>query len=343
MEVILSANEKGGCCKTANALLLSTCLTALGYRVLVLDLDPSGNFSQAALPAIPNTVLYDVLTFQVAPEDAVFHGPLCDIIPTKRDNSRNLTPSSVVANGFPRNVPKDRKSLSSFFATLYGQKDWEYMVKALTDVYRDHYDFIVLDSPPSDGPIITNCIYAADSILIPCEPNISSIDGLKYFITSALDTNTEAQLDGLVLSNYTEDSQPSRKCTQAIMDMAKDTGLRVYKTKIRHSAAIEAAMNESRSILEYVSRGNGASDAMNFALEFLANRGLSPKVNYPGVFKDETGAYIFRKNGDKYFCRDPKTGEVQKKVFRTDMLMNAEFMEQIGKTVFFDEYSLQSR
>jgi hypothetical protein len=181
LEVILSANEKGGSCKTADALLLTTCLNALGYRVLVLDLDPSGNFSQAALPVIPNTVLYDVLNFTIAPEDAVHHGPICDIIPTKRDNTPAVTPATIASKGFELGVP----GLS-----------W------------------------------------------PC-----------------------------------------------------------------------------------------------------------PQGRLPRCIKDESGAYIFRKNGDKFFCCEMTENgpQVQEKTFRMEMLSDPAFMEQIGKTVFFDEYSLQSR
>lgn len=334
MEVILSANEKGGACKTANTLLLATCLKVLGYRVLVMDLDPTGNFSQASLPVIPNTVLYDVLNFTVDPTEAICHADICDILPTKRDDSPAITPASVAAKGFPRK-PKNRKSLNALFASYFGQPDWEKLVRSLCDCFPDDYDFILLDSPPSDGPIITNCICAADSVLIPCEPSASSVDGLKYFITSAIDANANAELDGLVFSKYDESSETRREYAEKITRLANDEGIRIYKTKIRNSPSVQTAMNNSRSILDYMYRGNGASDAMNFTLEFLRYRELEPKKAYPGVFQDENGEWIFRKNGDKFYVKDEASGQSRTERFRQNMLSDPAFTAEIGKTVFF--------
>lgn len=348
METILIANEKGGTAKTTTALCLANCLTALGFKVLTVDMDPSGNLSAAALPSFPQYVIYDVLTQGCYLQDAIVHTDICDVLPTVKDIN---TESDTNAFGLPKAHSASRKSLGDLFAGLVGQRGNFHEVlrtllksPAFADVLGG-YDFIIIDSAPADNLIITNCILAADSVIVPCEPTYASSDGLSMFRKSLAITNESyggtAKIDGLLISKYSTDWKTRRNTIEAIMANANHMGIPVYKTRIRMSAAIETAMNDCRPILDYMYQGNGPMDAMNFTLEFLAKRGIAPKSSYPGVISDENGELVFRKNGSPVYTyeMDPDgTAVIRQMSFREEYLEDPKtgWAEKIGHSIFFD-------
>lgn len=357
-EFILSANEKGGTAKTTTVILLGNCLTALGYHVLAVDLDPSGNLTAATLPEFPKYVIYDVFNGACQPEDAIVQTDSFDVLPTMKD----------LATGDEEQVPfgGNRKSLGDYFASKIAEKGSQYYYVAhllrsptFAPVFR-RYDFVLIDSGPSDNLIVSNCILAADSVIIPCEPTSGSHDGLVMFARSLKITNDcygqtpfakklgcgNAKIDGLVLSRCTEDWRTRRNVLATIHQTATTKNIPVYRTKIRKSPAIETAMNECKPVLNYMYYGTGAADAMNFTLEFLAKRGLAPRKLYPGVLTDENGMTLFRKSGDKFFTYaigEDGIAYISKKNFRTEYLEKPEWVEEIGKKHFFHLDSLVNR
>jgi len=352
MEVILIANEKGGTAKTATALSLANCLTALGYRVLGVDLDPSGNFSAAALPEFPDKVLYDVLNGYPLTE-AIVHTDICDVLPTIKDldealdmgGDEELEIADIITQ------MKERKSLTQLASSWVGKRNAEMLLYSLfwSHKYKldETYDFIIMDTAPSDSILLTMAIVAANSVIVPCEPTSASVDGLHMFVASIHATRrcfrTNVKIDGILFTKYTEDWSTRRRRIEDIQKLAKRTELDIYNTKYRMSASVETSMNDCQPILNYIYKGTGASDAMNLTLEFLAKRGLEPKISFPGVFRDETGKLIYRKNGDKYFLvnQSEQGCLAQEKIFRQDYLSEAQWQERLGKTVFTSEAALR--
>lgn len=347
-ETILIANEKGGAGKSATCLLLATCLEKMGYKCLIVDTDPSGNLSAAALPENPDLVLYDVLENpgRIPLSSVICKTDFCDILPTIKDDDPDADYSTETLS---LNDLAPRKNLGDAFDKLKtnnGKKPTHQILSLLFQANKLHefYDFILIDTPPSAGFVISCGIYAADSLLIPCEPNNSSANGIKMIRASILEAQarygTDIQIDGMVFTRYTGDSATRRNTTNAILGATDYWNIPVYKTMFRVSPPIEQSMNENRPITEYPN-GNGLDDSMAFTLEFLAKRGLEPKVVYPGLLRDENGNWIFRKNGSVYFTYTVTDGKAQvtEKRFRLEHLTD-EFKAKIGKTVFFSKENL---
>lgn len=345
-EIVMIGNEKGGTAKTATTLCLANGLTEFGYKVLIADFDPSGNLSAAALPDFPEYVLYDSLMGRKHPKEIVVHTPYGDVLPTSKDLApeQNI-PLPVV--GMP-----ERKSLGDLFSSLVSQSGAQLVVKTFLThpAYADffnQYDFILMDTQPSDSLIITNTILAADSIIWPCENVSGALDGLRMFQRSiqlaCQSYGGTAKVDGLVFTKFKEDWEDRQEYTQHIQNFAKSNGLQMYNTRFRFCASIEKAINRCRPIIcaEYMYQGWGTSDALNFTLEFLAKRGLTPRTEYPGVIKDEYGKLIFRRKGDEYFTlsMEGSTATVGVKRFRFEEVQSN--AEQIGKTMFFHTESIQ--
>lgn len=344
METILIANEKGGAGKSSTTLCLANCLSALGYKVLIIDTDPSGNLSAAALPENPSLVLYDVIDGACDFTDAIVHTGTVDIVPTIKDLD---APGLTIVNGRP--VLQHRKNLGKKFGELEGSKGTEQFISLLiqTSNLEGIYDFILIDTPPAANHLITNGIVAADSLIIPCEPNAASYDGLDMIIASVVEAvakyQTQIQVDGMVFARYSDNSATRREHTKMLTEKAQEQGIYIYNTKFWTSPAIELSMNECRPVLDYPYNGRGLDDSMAFTLEFLAKRGLEPKHIYPGILKDENGNWIFRKNGTVYYTFSVTDGvaQVEEKRFRLEHLTD-EFKGQIGKTIFFFEQNLQT-
>lgn len=293
MEVVLVANEKGGVGKTTTSLCLANCLTALGYRVLIADMDPSANLSCAALPQNPSVSLYDVFDGRITLPEVIVHTEIADIAPSIKDVP-NLDDDFT--------APVNSKSLTQIANRWIGVRGAEYMLAAALRKSKrynleDYYDFVILDSPPSDNILITNCIVAADAVIVPCDLSASSVNGLQMFLGSIANANayynTNVSFDGMLQVKYSEETKPERAMAKAIEQLCSDHNIRCYQTKIRDSSNMKDAMDNCRPILDYVSNGNGATDSMNMTLEFLRIRNMEPLTQFPGVERMPDGTLHF--------------------------------------------------
>ena len=304
-EIVLIANEKGGTGKSATVHCLANALTALGYRVLAVDFDPSGNLSRATLPDFPSKVLYDVFNGDCTVSDAIYRTDICDVLPTVKDLTLDVAPAEEFLL-----ASRNSKSLTQIAERLKGRAGAEMLLRSLlrSEKYGllERYDFILIDSAPSDNILVTNAIVAADSILIPCEPSQAGLDGVWMFASSVATArrsyvHAQAQIDGIILTKYTEEFGNNLESIRSIREAAEAHEIYLYSTVMRNSGNVSHAMDHARPILSYlygIGSGHGPVDALNLALEFLAARGLEPKTEFPGVQHKE--------NGDLYYARPAK-------------------------------------
>lgn len=303
MEIVLVANEKGGSGKSATVHTLANALTGLGYRVLAVDFDPSGNLSRAILPDFPQWVLYDVFTGACKLDQAIYHTDICDVLPTIKELELDIAPADAFLL-----QSKNSKSLTQLANRLAGRTGAEVILRnLLRNEQHDlasRYDFILIDSAPSDNILVTNAIVAADSIIIPCEPSQPGLDGVWMFISSVTTArrsyiHAKAEIDGIVMTKYTEDGSNFKESIQSIRDAAAQNNIYLYNTVMRHSNNVSHAMGHCRPILSYLDSflgsGHGPVDALNLALEFLSARGLEPKKEFPGVQRSEDGTLFYSK------------------------------------------------
>ena len=298
MEIILIGNEKGGTGKTATTVCLANALKTLGYRVLAVDFDASGNLSCGALPENPRWVLYDVFNGNCTLEEAICSTAVCDILPTIRELDLALDPDDAYILG-----SKDNKSLSRLGDRLANKPGGEQALRSLLRSKKfdlaSKYDFILIDSCPSDNILVTNAIVAADRVLIATEPSADSLDGIFKFISSInaakrVYVGVSAEIDGIVLTRCSTEYASYRNSILDIQKAAEAREMYLYQTRMRMSGNVPDAMRNCRPIIEYLNtNGSGPVDSLNLALEFLAARGLGPKVDFPGVHQNENGDWVY--------------------------------------------------
>lgn len=302
MEIVLVANEKGGTGKSATVHGLANALVGFGYRVLAVDFDPSGNLSRSILQNEPEHVLYEVFTGECKLDEAIYNTDICDILPTIKELALDIAPADTFLL-----ASKDSKSLTQLADRMVGRAGAEAMLRNLLRNKKhdltNRYDFIIIDSAPSDNILVTNAIVAADSILIPCEPSQGGLDGVWMFLSTVNTANnaytpSNAKVDGIVITKYTEDGASFVESIQSIKETVNFKDLYLYNTVMRDSKIVPHAMSHCRPMLSYLNtNGHAPVDALNLALEFLEARNLTPRTEFPGVQTSGTGSLYYARPG----------------------------------------------
>jgi chromosome partitioning protein len=158
---IAIANQKGGVGKTTTAVNLGAALADLGYRTLIVDLDPQGNASTglAIVPQTLETTIYDVLLNDTPIEDCV-----------EGTEIRNL----FVA---PANL-----DLAGAEIELVPVFSRELRLRRALDEVRDQYDYVLIDCPPSLGLLTVNALAAASEVLVPIQCEYYALEGLGQLL-----------------------------------------------------------------------------------------------------------------------------------------------------------------
>ena len=153
-QVIAFANQKGGVAKTTSTLNLAVALAEQGKRVLCVDLDPQGNLtmSQGLNPDTIERSMYDVLVHRLPIEQVIQQGEI------------DLAVSSI-----------DLAGAELALSSMIGRE--RALEKALV-ADKEHYDYILIDTPPSLGLLTINALVASDGVIVPVQCEYLSLRGL---------------------------------------------------------------------------------------------------------------------------------------------------------------------
>ena len=263
MEIVFIGNQASNVGKTATIISLATCLTGFGFKVLVVDL--SGDATLIRRDGTPKYTIVDVLIGTLPVPDAIIHTEAYDILPAPKAaklSDCNLLLTNCIESSF------------ILSAGLHEQTRYNLAEK---------YDFILLDAL-RDTIATESAIAASDSIILPCNLSQYSLRGVERLLYQIRKTEQEsgitAKVDGIVFTRYDIKSATRRDMYQIILDEAQTMDIDHYRTQLRESHIVYRAMHEQRSILDYYGYGNGTKDALDFTLEFLERRGLTPKRGF---------------------------------------------------------------
>ena len=157
-KIISFANQKGGVGKTTSAVNIAASLGVLGYKVLMIDLDPQGNATSGVGIMKKNlkTTVFDMLTTD-ASADSV----------TLQTNYTNLS------------IIPAQTALARAEYELADAENGEYIMKKKLDEVRGKYDYIIIDCPPSLGMLTVNAMTASDGVVIPMQCEFFALEGLS--------------------------------------------------------------------------------------------------------------------------------------------------------------------
>ena len=236
--IIAIANQKGGVGKTTTSVNLGASLAELGYRVLVVDLDPQGNATTGLGINARNlqASVYDVIMTNAAIEDCVEPTSLKNLF---------VAPATIdLAGAEIELVPAFSRELK--------------LRRALEEV-RDEYDYVLIDCPPSLGLLTVNGLAAADDVIVPIQCEYYALEGLSQLIRNVtlVRTNLNPKLDvrGIVLTMY---DARTKLADQVEQEVREHFGRRVYQTVVPRTVRLSEAPSFGQPIIVFDSTSRGA-------------------------------------------------------------------------------------
>jgi chromosome partitioning protein len=250
MRRIAFINEKGGSCKTTLAVNIAAYMADHGSRVLLVDTDPQGQAGKS-------------LGFYVREMSPTVYDLMVDPAMQARAAIR---PSHVER----LDVIVSNKRLADFPVEVASHPDRE---SKLVDKLRDvaDYDFIIYDSPPSMGLIVTNVMLAAEEIVVPVNLTFFALDGCAEIVESVEDMRERFGKQDLEIILVVPTLYRSTKMADEIISKLKiHFPGKTARTVIGYNVKIDEAQSHGKTIWEYSSWSRGAHMLESLAKEVLA-------------------------------------------------------------------------
>ena len=250
-KIIAVTNQKGGVGKTTTAVNTAAGIAKLGKKALLIDIDPQGN-ATSGVGVDKRSVeysSYSVMVDNVKAEDAVVH--------TKFENL-DIIPSGI--------------ELAAAEIELVEAERRESKLKNALAFIKSSYDYIFIDCPPSLGLITTNAFCAADTLLVPIQPEYYALEGLSQLMSTVRKIkrryNQYLDIEGVLLTMY----DGRLNLTQQVVEEVKRFFPRkVFSAVIPRGVRLSEAPSFGMPIMYFDKSCKGAVSYMELCEEIIEN------------------------------------------------------------------------
>ena len=284
--IIAMINQKGGVGKTTSTVNLGAGLSYLGYRVLLIDLDPQAHMTLhlGIDPATLERSNYDLLT-----DDDV---PAIDVVQRVTDNlfvlpaEVNLAGAETemapkLVTGRAQRVLKDKLAVlmkTGPSAPQLGTRNSELETSAPD---TRPFDYILLDCPPSLGLLTINALTFAKEVFVPMQAHFLALQGLSKLLETVGHIrggfNTDLQVTGVVLCMHEKQTLLAAEVAadlNGFLDGSRDQDVpwrhaTVLTPSIRRNIKLAESPSFGTTIFEYAPDSNGAEDYRKLAMSVV--------------------------------------------------------------------------
>ena len=249
-KVIAIANQKGGVGKTTTAINLAASLAVLEKKVLIIDADPQANTTSGLNFAPDNDekrTLYELMIGQISVKDALIQTEIGNL---------HMIPSHI--------------NLVGVEIEMVDADNRETILKRAIASVRDVYDYIIIDCSPSLGLITVNALAAADSVIIPVQPEFFALEGLGKLLQTIRivqnGVNMQLTIEGFLITMF---DGRTRVHTQVVAQMRERFSDMVFNTIIQRNIRLSEAPSHGKPIILYDIMSNGSTNYLNLAKEVI--------------------------------------------------------------------------
>jgi chromosome partitioning protein len=236
--VIAVANQKGGVGKTTTAVNLGACLADLGYRTLIVDLDPQGNASTGL--GIDNrnleTSMYDVIMHEASLDDCAEPASIKNLF---------VAPASL--------------DLAGAEIELVAAFSREMRLRRAIEPVLGEYDFVLIDCPPSLGLLTVNGLAAAGEVLVPIQCEYYALEGLGQLLRNVdlvrRSLNPTLEVSTIICVMY---DARTKLADQVVNEVREHFGDKVCRTIVPRTVRLSEAPSFGQPIITFDPTSRGA-------------------------------------------------------------------------------------
>jgi chromosome partitioning protein len=243
------ANQKGGVGKTTTALNVSACIAEAGYRTLLVDVDPQANATVGlGIARTQSPGLYEVLTGEATAAEAVTESSV---------ESLQVIPAGAGLAGANVELPR--------------VEGFEQRLRERLAPLRESYQYILLDCPPSLGPLTVCALVAADRVIVPVQTEYFALEGLAGLLdTLALirrELNPRLTIAGMLLTMHDNRTRLGRDVEREVREHFPEL---VFSTVIPRNVRVGEAPSYGLPVTHHDPHSAGAEAYFELAKEVAA-------------------------------------------------------------------------
>lgn len=234
--------------KTTATFNLGSALSALDFRVLLVDNDPQCNLTSYSTSLLE------------------FYTTVDDLYVTRRKPLENTELVKISEKLFL--LPADEGLVGAEYY-LASRPDKEYVLKNALKQIVSEFDFVIIDNPPALNMLTINGLIASEGVIVPVQLEYFSLEGIVFLqrtISSLQEKNPGLKLLGIIPNMFNDRRKLNWEVLEALKKEFK--GL-IFETKIHDSVKVAESSGHGESVLKYAPNSRSSQEFIELAKEVI--------------------------------------------------------------------------